>query len=104
MAGPSGPTWCTRGRLSNEGRTCPPRRDVYALQMVCLFRLSPKAAMNPGVVSGDVAKLALEVGVMLHIRLTRQAFALAFQPPHAQIQVLHGEHLLGIVLDVTHGA
>ncbi len=42
--------------------------------------------------------------MMLHIRLARQAFALAFQPPHAQIQVLYGEHLLGEVLDVPHDA
>jgi hypothetical protein len=32
----------TRGRLSREGSTCPPRRGVYALHRVFLFRLSPK--------------------------------------------------------------
>jgi hypothetical protein len=32
---------CTR-----EGRTCPPRRGVYALHLVFLFQLSPKWGMN----------------------------------------------------------
>ena len=30
-----------------EGRTYPPRRSVYALHLVFLFRLSPKGDMNP---------------------------------------------------------
>ena|SRR2546426_9868323 len=56
------------------------------------------------VVLGDVAELALEVGVMLHIRLAGEAFSLAFQTPDAQVHVLRGEHLLGILLNVPHDA
>jgi hypothetical protein len=42
-----GPMLCTYGRLSRESSTCPPRRSVHELHSVFLFRLSPKAAMNP---------------------------------------------------------
>ena len=37
----------TRGRLSREDSTCPPRRGVYALHLVFLLQLSPKWALNP---------------------------------------------------------
>ena len=56
VAGDDRTVWAdigTRGRLSREDSTCPPRRGVYALHRVFLFRLSPKAPRGPVVHGGD---------------------------------------------------
>jgi hypothetical protein len=51
MAAPSGPTPCASRRRAREGSACPLRRGVYALPTLFLFSLSPKAAVNPRIMS-----------------------------------------------------
>src|SRR5918999_1364214 len=50
MAGPSGPTWCTRGRLSHEGRTCREHGDAGGNQttrLACLHAFPCRAHQEP---------------------------------------------------------
>src|SRR5712691_8697882 len=48
---PSRPTTYTRESQSHEGSAWPLQCGVYALHTVFLFRLSPKVAKNPGILS-----------------------------------------------------
>src|SRR5712691_285026 len=93
VAVPSGPTSCTQGRLSLAGSACPLRRGVHELHMIFLFRLSPKVAKNPRILTNDNTRAVLRR--LLGFRRTRGPGELRSggRPLAARVETARGDHV-----------